>query len=107
MGTTPTHGELNGCTADGGDGTAVGLAAAHNIIEIRTGDGRLTPIGTTSSFETKDPGPRGLASHSAVCSRADAVAWIGATVPAEESGQFQPGPPTPLSSRRGFGPSTR
>jgi len=47
---------LNGCTADGGDGKAVGLAAAHNIIDMRTGDGRLTPIGTTSSFETKDPG---------------------------------------------------
>src|SRR3954469_24737297 len=37
-------------------GSAVGLAAANSIIALRTGDGRLTPIGTTSSFETKDPG---------------------------------------------------
>src|SRR5215510_2988919 len=48
---------LNGCTDDGGGGTSVGLAAANNIIALRTGDGRLTPIGTTSPFETKDPGP--------------------------------------------------
>src|SRR4029450_9970138 len=38
-------------------GSAVGLAAANSIIALRTGDGRLTPIGTTSSFETKDRGP--------------------------------------------------
>ena len=48
---------LNGCTADAGKGTSVGLAAANSIIALRTGDGRMTPIGTTSSFETKDPGP--------------------------------------------------
>src|SRR3954463_6848947 len=48
---------LSGCTADGGAGTHVGLTAANNIIELRTGDGRLTPIATTSSFATKDPGP--------------------------------------------------
>jgi len=38
-------------------GSAVGLAAANNIVALRTGDGRMTPIGTTSSFETKDPSP--------------------------------------------------
>src|SRR6478609_4622462 len=31
---------LGGCTADGGAGTGVGLAAATNIIELRTDDGR-------------------------------------------------------------------
>ena len=34
---------LGGCTADGGAGTGVGLAAATNIIELRTDDGRMTP----------------------------------------------------------------
>jgi hypothetical protein len=48
---------LGGCTADGGAGTAVGLAAAANIIALRTGDGRMTPIGVTSSFQTLPPAP--------------------------------------------------
>jgi hypothetical protein len=48
---------LGGCTADGGGGTAVGLQAANDIIALRTGDGRMTPIGVTSSFPTLPPGP--------------------------------------------------
>ena len=39
------------------DGRAVGLAAATNIIALRTGDGRMTPIGVTSSFPALPPGP--------------------------------------------------
>jgi len=38
------------------DGRAVGLAAANQIIGSRVGDGRLTPIATTSVFPKKDPG---------------------------------------------------
>jgi hypothetical protein len=38
-------------------GQAVGLAAAMSIIALRTGDGRMTPIGVTSSFPTLAPGP--------------------------------------------------
>jgi hypothetical protein len=48
---------FGGCTSDGGGGRAVGQAAATNIISLRTGDGRMTPIGTTSSFPTLPPGP--------------------------------------------------
>jgi len=48
---------FGGCTADGGMGTAVGLQAANDIIALRTGDGRMTPIGVTSSFPTLPPGP--------------------------------------------------
>jgi vanadium-dependent haloperoxidase-like protein len=48
---------FGGCTADGGGGTAVGLQAANDIIALRTGDGRMTPIGVTSSFPTLPPGP--------------------------------------------------
>jgi hypothetical protein len=47
---------FGGCTADGGAGTAVGLQAANDIIALRTGDGRRTPIGVTSSFPTLPPG---------------------------------------------------
>jgi hypothetical protein len=38
-------------------GQAVGLQAANNIIALRSGDGRMTPIGITSSFPTLPPGP--------------------------------------------------
>jgi hypothetical protein len=37
------------------NGIAVGTEAANQIITLRTGDGRQTPIGTTSSFPTKTP----------------------------------------------------
>jgi hypothetical protein len=52
--------EALGLIADGTakiDGQAVGLAAATNIITLRSGDGRMTPIGVTSSFPTLPPGP--------------------------------------------------
>jgi hypothetical protein len=52
---------LNGCTADGGAGTGVGLAAADEVIYNRTTgpnpDGRVTPIGVSSSFPPLPPGP--------------------------------------------------
>jgi VCPO second helical-bundle domain len=38
-------------------GKAVGLTAAANIIALRSGDGRLTPLGITSPFPTLPPGP--------------------------------------------------
>jgi hypothetical protein len=47
--------EALGLIADGTaktDGQSVGLAAATNIITLRSGDGRLTPIGVTSAFPT-------------------------------------------------------
>jgi len=52
--------EALGLIADGTakiDGQDVGLAAATNIITLRSGDGRMTPIGVTSSFPTLPPGP--------------------------------------------------
>ena len=39
------------------DGIAVGLQAANNIIDLRTNDGRMTPINVSSSFPTLPPGP--------------------------------------------------
>jgi hypothetical protein len=35
----------------------VGLQAANDVIALRSGDGRMTPIGVTSSFPTLSPGP--------------------------------------------------
>jgi VCPO second helical-bundle domain len=52
---------LGGCTADGGAGTGVGLAAANEVIYNRTTghnpDGRMTPIGVSTPFATLPPGP--------------------------------------------------
>jgi hypothetical protein len=52
---------LNGCTADGGAGSGVGLAAANEVIYNRTTgpnpDGRRTPIGVSTPFATLPPGP--------------------------------------------------
>jgi hypothetical protein len=52
---------LDGCTADGGAGTDVGLAAANEVIYNRTTsptpDGRMTPIGVSTPFPTLPPGP--------------------------------------------------
>ncbi len=89
---------LNGCTADGGKGTSVGLASASSIIAMRTGDGRMTPVGTTSVFETKEPG-RGvwrLTPPFAV----PQTPWLGDVQPflLKSPGQFRPEPPPPLSS---------
>jgi VCPO second helical-bundle domain len=39
------------------DGQAVGLQAANDIIALRMGDGRMTPIGVTSTFPPLPPGP--------------------------------------------------
>ena len=38
-------------------GKTVGLTAAANIIALRSGDGRITPLGVTSPFPTLPPGP--------------------------------------------------
>jgi hypothetical protein len=52
---------LDGCTADGGAGTRVGLAATNEVIYNRTTgpdpDGRMTPIGVSTPFPTLPPGP--------------------------------------------------
>jgi hypothetical protein len=39
------------------DGEAVGLQAANDIIALRSGDERMTPIAVTSSFPTLQPAP--------------------------------------------------
>lgn len=39
------------------DGEDVGLATATSIINLRSGDGRMTPIGVSTPFPTLPPGP--------------------------------------------------
>ena len=89
------------------NGIAVGLAAANSIIALRTGDGRLTPIGTTSSFETKAPRPRSVASHSTgVLGSANALARVGAALPAEEPGTV-PARASDPAYEQGVGPAVQ
>src|SRR3954468_18532070 len=80
-------------------GSAVGLAAANGIIALRSGDGRLTPIGTTSSFETKDAGP-GVWRLTPPAFLVPQTPWLGSVQPflLKSPGQFRPEPPLPLSS---------
>ncbi|MEN3312194.1 MAG: hypothetical protein V7645_1523 [Actinomycetota bacterium] len=90
---------LNGCTGDTGKGTSVGLAAANSIIALRTGDGRMTPVATTSSFETKAPGP-GVWRLTPPAFLVPQTPWLGSVQPflLKSPGQFRPEPPIPLSS---------
>ena len=89
---------LNGCTTDGGAGTSVGMASASSIIAMRAGDGRRTPVGTTSTLDTTEPGPGvwRLTPPFAV----PQTPWLGDVQPflLKSAGQFQPQPPPPLSS---------
>jgi hypothetical protein len=54
------HTEALGLIPDGTekiDGQSVGAAAATSIISLRSGDGRMTPIGVSTPFPTLAPGP--------------------------------------------------
>jgi len=91
---------LGGCSSTSGvNGRAVGSASANSIIALRTGDGRLTPIGTTSSFETKDPGP-GVWRLTPPAFLVPQTPWLGSVQPflLKKPGQFQPAHPIPLTS---------
>jgi VCPO second helical-bundle domain len=93
---------LEGCIADGGAGTGVGLAAASEVIYNRTTgpnpDGRLTPIGVSTPFPTLPPGP-GVWRLTPPFA-APQVPWVGDVrrfVP-QSLDQFLPDPPPSLQS---------
>lgn len=80
------------------DGQAVGLAAAANITNVRGGDGRVTPIGVTSSFPTLQPGP-GVWRLTPPFA-APQTPWVANLRPfvLRSPGQFLPEPPPSLQS---------
>jgi len=82
------------------DGRAVGMAAAEAMIRLRADDGRLTPIATTSTFATRDPGP-GVWRLTPPFA-APQTPWVGSVRPfvLNRPGQFSPPPPPPLTSQR-------
>ena len=93
---------LGGCASDGGAGTSVGSAAASEVIYDRTTgpdpDGRMTPVGTTSSFPALAPGP-GVWRRTPPFA-APQTPWVGNVRPfiLGSAAQFLPGPPPSLSS---------
>jgi VCPO second helical-bundle domain len=80
-------------------GQAVGLAAATNIINLRTGDGRLTPIGVSSSFPTLPPEP-GVWRLTPPAFAPPQTPWVGNVRPfiLQNADQFLPDPPPSLQS---------
>jgi hypothetical protein len=90
---------FGGCTADGGAGTLVGQTAATDIIDLRTDDGRMTPINVTSSFPTLPPAPGvwRLTPPFAL----PQTPWVGNMRPfvLQSLNQFLPDPPPSLQSR--------
>ena len=82
------------------NGIAVGAAAAGGIVALRSGDGRLTPIATTSSFEKRDPGP-GVWRLTPTAFAVPQTPWLGSVQPflLQSPGQFKTEPPPPLTSQ--------
>ena len=80
-------------------GRAVGHAAAMNIIDLRNGDGRLMPIGVTSSFATLAPGP-GVWRLTPSAFAVPQTPWVGSVRPfiLQNADQFLPDPPPSLQS---------
>jgi VCPO second helical-bundle domain len=80
------------------EGQAVGLEAANNIIALRTGDGRMTPINVSSSFPTlpPDPGVWRLTPPFA----SPQTPWVGDMRPfvLQSLDQYLPDPPPSLQS---------
>jgi hypothetical protein len=80
------------------DGQAVGLQAATDMIALRSGDGRMTPIGTTSPFPTLPPAP-GVWRLTPPFA-APLVPWVGNVrrFILQSPDQFLPDPPPSLQS---------
>ena len=81
------------------NGQAVGLAAATSLIAMRTGDGRLTPINTTSPFPARTPAP-GVWRLTPPKYAAAQTPWVGDVKPyvLESADQFLPDAPPGLQS---------
>jgi hypothetical protein len=84
------------------DGQAVGLQAANDMIALRSGDGRMTPIGVTSLFPSQPPGP-GVWRLTPPFA-APQVPWVGNVRPfiLQSADQFLPDPPPSLQSDEWF-----
>ena len=82
------------------DGQAVGLQAANDIVALRSGDGRMTPIGITSSFPTLPAAP-GVWRLTPPLFLAPQTPWLANVRPflLQSLDQFLPDPPPSLQSQ--------
>jgi hypothetical protein len=80
-------------------GEKIGQVAAAQVIRLRSGDGLVTPIASTSSFKTLAPGP-GVWRLTPPAYLAPQTPWVGDMKPfiLESAAQFMPGPPPSLST---------
>jgi hypothetical protein len=80
-------------------GTFYGSVAASRVIVARMNDGRVTPIGSTSSFPLLPPGP-GVYRLTPTAYQAPQTPWVGSVRPfiMQRPDQFLPPPPPSLSS---------
>jgi hypothetical protein len=97
------YAEALAAIADGpakGLGQAVGLLAATNLIAVRSDDGRLTPIGTTSPFAKLPPGP-GVWRLTPPFAMPQ-TPWVATVRPfvLRRGDRFRPSPPPSLASRK-------
>jgi hypothetical protein len=99
-----THAEAlalipNGPAKD--EGAAIGVASAQKIIQLRAGDGRLSPVGVSSSFPLEEPAP-GVWRLTPPAFAAPQTPWVGSVRPfvLEDVREFRPAPPPRLRSRR-------
>jgi hypothetical protein len=81
------------------NGIGVGTEAANQIIALRTGDGRQTPIGSTASFPTKTPGA-GLWRLTPPAYAAAQTPWVAnvKTFVVPSAARYLPKPPPSLGS---------
>ena len=86
------------------EGLAVGRATANAIIEMRKDDGRMTPVGATSAFSKKEPGPGVWRLTPPFTPPFDKpqTPWVGSVTTFVLNGadQFHPAPPPPLTSQQ-------
>lgn len=82
-------------------GQRVGLVAAQQVITARSGDGRMTPIATTSTFPTLTAAP-GVWRLTPPAYAAPQTPWIANVQPfiLKSASQFLPPPPPSLSSQQ-------
>jgi len=97
------HAEALAAIPDGiakDDGKAAGIAAAEGIIAQRSNDGRQTPIGVTSPFETRPPGPGAWRLTPPFA--APQTPWVASVRPfiLRRANQFQPRTPVSLTSQK-------
>jgi hypothetical protein len=80
-------------------GQRIGWVAADQVIRTRTGDGLVTPIGSTATFPTLTPGP-GVWRLTPSAYAAPQTPWAAKVQPfiLKDAAQFLPGPPPSLSS---------